>query len=375
MVSFSKNILLSLALATISSAIALPLEPRSDGGIKVDFKIRKEEASTNSAGKRSVTSDLQNKKIYYEIPLSIGSNNQKLSIDIDTGSADMWVVSEHVNCLATGNGCKQYGTYDPETSSTSHGTGEAFAPIYGDFTFALGEFFTDDVTLGGATVKQLQFGVANTSSVLQGGILGIGYSQLEVNVVTQNAKPYDNFPAALKKQGIISENLYSIYLNSPDANEGSIIFGGSDTSKYSGPLQVKPITSDEYFSINLDHISFDSGNDIAGGFDVILDTGATDIFLPKNVVDLIASHFPNNQFNSTDQLYRVDPTKIPSGDIKFSFDGKNYINVPLKYLVDSNNILQVNQRDQAVLGDRFLRSAYAIYNLDQKQISLAQAKY
>jgi len=44
----------------------------------------------------------------------------------------------------------------------------------------------------------------------------------------------------LVAQDIISRRAFSIYLNGPEADHGSVIFGGIDTTKYTGDLIALP---------------------------------------------------------------------------------------------------------------------------------------
>jgi hypothetical protein len=101
--------------------------------------------------------------------------------------------------------------------------------------------FPDDIT-----ITNFPMGIANTMALRfpRTGILGLGYSSamtdafdrwLQGNhkVVLPVLPP--SFVEALVQAGAISSRLYSIYLNSL-GRSGSIIFGGLDTAKYHGTL-------------------------------------------------------------------------------------------------------------------------------------------
>lgn len=353
--------------------MSIPLETRENGGIKVDFNVRRVN-TTKLTTKREYTAPLSNIHIYYSIALTIGSDNQAVNLDIDTGSADTWVVSPNTKCNSPLPLCSLSGTYDPTKSTTSHALGTPLNITYGDKSGTLADFYLDDIVIAGAKVKQLQFGVANETSSWEGGLLGLGYESLEAETFNFGQKPYVNFPYALKNQGLISSAYFSLYLNSPEANDGAIIFGGSDTSKYTGPLQVAPFTSDTRYSVNLDHFLPDGGSKISGNYDVVLDSGSTIAYLQQETIDLIASNYP--EATKTDKGWTVDANSIPKGNLKFSFDGNNYILVPFSALVDGST-LQINPPVDgiSILGDNFLRYAYIIFDLDKHQASLAQAKF
>lgn len=97
---------------------------------------------------------------------------------------------------------------------------------------------TDVVSLAGSSVssslKKVQFGVATSSRDAFSGILGIGYGQ-------GLATKYPNFVDELYAQNVTKVKAYTLALGSKTAKEGTIVFGGVDTSKFSGPLARLPI--------------------------------------------------------------------------------------------------------------------------------------
>lgn len=387
MVSFAQNFLITLAASCVALAHVLPLVARDDGGLKLDFNVKnilKQHSNSTSNIKASdsdtVTANLKNYQVYYGVDIELGSNKQKVTVDIDTGSSDLWVDGANVQCNTSdgGDSCAQSGTYDPSQSSSSKDLGEAFQIGYGDGTSTNGEYYTDDIVIGGATVKNLQFAVASSTSVTQGGVFGIGFSSLEAT-----SDQYPNLSYQLKSQGVILKNLYSLFLDSPSSSSGSIIFGGSDSSKYKGDLFTLPFQSSTRFTVNLDSIVPSGGSSIDASTQVLLDSGTTITLLPQSIVDSISQQFPNAQYNSDVGGYITDCSP-PSGGLEYKFDGGS-IQVPYSDLVTQaydtngnaiNNVCTLNlaySGDLAILGDNFLRRAYVIFDLDNKQAQLAQA--
>jgi len=90
---------------------------------------------------------------------------------------------------------------------------------------------TDDFTIGGATIKNLQMGLANqTTSVI--GVIGIGYDMDEASLTSLTSVPYPNLIDQMVSQGLINTKAYSLYLDDMEEATGSIIFGGVDTNKF-----------------------------------------------------------------------------------------------------------------------------------------------
>ena len=90
---------------------------------------------------------------------------------------------------------------------------------------------TDDFTIGGATIKNLQMGLANrTTSTI--GVIGIGYGEDEASVTSFSSVPYPNLIDQMVSQGLINTKAYSLYLDDLEEATGSILFGGIDTDKF-----------------------------------------------------------------------------------------------------------------------------------------------
>ncbi|KAL8280216.1 hypothetical protein RQP46_007330 [Phenoliferia psychrophenolica] len=110
---------------------------------------------------------------YYGL-ISMGTPAQKMAVDFDTGSSDLWVPG-------TGNNCNSY-TFNETASSTYSTAGAPFAIQYGSGAVS-GKVATDTVSVAGLTVASQGFGdVTTCSSQFQGsaagGILGLAFSSI-----------------------------------------------------------------------------------------------------------------------------------------------------------------------------------------------------
>lgn len=287
--------------------------------------------------------------------------------------------------------CTKYGTYETGKSENVkvNETLGLFQISYSDGSYAYGEYVTDDVTIDGKMVKGLNFAVCDlTDSEI--GVLGIGFPALQgsyfLGVTDESfSNQYENLPMLLKLQGIIKKNLYSVALGKNNALEGSIVFGGVDHSKYSGTLQrVKILNRYEkvgeknpvYLEIALTSIT---GKNLAVNYrtTVLLDTGATNNYLPAPYLRRIGKHLRGTE--DDDGYWEVDCDLLDlDEEIVFGFSGAN-ISVPVKDLIVQSvsgrycylGIFEDNKTPS--LGDSFLRNAYVVYDLDNYEIALAQA--
>ncbi|KAL4746278.1 hypothetical protein BDW72DRAFT_207467 [Aspergillus terricola var. indicus] len=349
----------------------------------------------------------------YSTNLTVGDPPQAVEVSVDTGSADLWVVySENPVCNVRGAHCDDSGTYDPNASTSFDGLTDEFSIEYGDSSWAEGYYGIDTLTIADAEVPEVQFAVAVESSIDK-GILGIGYS---TNVVSTYR--YPNLPERLVASNITSSNAYSLWLNRLGADEGTILFGGINTAHYTGPLRTLPVVrySGNYIHLwltvtemGVESASDDITKSYAGTrsttgdqelpFVALLDSGATLTYLPSNIVAQIFSDLDVHLYEPEQFGYVPCDTYLVGREdynLTFTFSGVT-IRVPLRELVlrdaisgpgrDALPLPSSNDTDEEsclfgilpntdlfpILGDTFLRSAYVVFDLDNNEISLAQA--
>ena len=366
--------------------------------------------------------DLNNAQTMYIANLEIGSPAQQVQVMIDTGSSDLWVIgSQNPSCIDNGGkvNCSQYGTFNQDKSlSWSKNDSVEFSISYLDGSAAKGDFGQDDIQFAkDFKLSKANFAVVdNTTTEI--GVFGVGYSSLE-----SSSTKYSNIPQALKEQEVIAKAAYSLYLDSKSSSEGSILFGGIDHAKYSGELKAIDIVPTDgqylYSQIPLSSIaasinnytdaSSSNSNDSStfnpgrvgaasiyngtdsfnGGVDlnntlVLLDSGTTYSFLPKDQIEHIFGLFGNVTFDGSIGGYKIPCWLGNKGNyLRFNFNGEKDIDVELSEFVlevgkDGDGVgscVSTLLPGQAILGDNFLRSVYAVYDLDDDTISLAQAVY
>lgn len=374
-----------LAASTLAAtALSAAIPETKPGFLKLAFEVERGPDVPPSISKRDngpITQTLINKNVFYLTYVYAGSNKQKIGVDIDTGSSDLWFVDKDAGCAF--DSCR-YGTYDPSSSSSANNLFSTFSIRYGDKSGAKGTYYTDDITLGSAdspnVLRGLQFADATTNTA-DVGILGIGKTTNEASRVE-----YPNFPQVLKDQGYISKNAYSFYLDTAEAATGLVLFGGKDLAKIDGDLVTLPVTRKTELSVKLNTLSV---GDVTAEFnyDALLDSGTTTIFLPLEISKTIFSPY-GNYSEDTKMFQTTCGEPLPEVNLKFSFDGIDF-DIPLStfhynnvidddgnYLGCGYSVGELEIKDpEIILGDFFMRSAYIVYDLDADTISLGHPKY
>ncbi|CAL1197031.1 unnamed protein product [Candida parapsilosis] len=380
-VTLTRQVLLTIALALFAQGAAIPEEAakRDDnpGFVALDFDVLRKPLNLTEALLRekrdSISLSLINEGPSYASKVSVGSNKQQQTVIIDTGSSDFWVVDSNAQC-GKGLIARAQGPLPHHRA--------AFTIRYGDGSTSQGTWGKDTVTINGVSITGQQIADVTQTSVDQ-GILGIGYTSNEAVYDTsgrQTTPNYDNVPVTLKKQGKIRTNAYSLYLNSPSAETGTIIFGGVDNAKYSGKLVAEQVTSSQALTISLASVNL-KGSSFSFGDGALLDSGTTLTYFPSDFAAQLADKAGARlvQVARDQYLYFIDCNTDTSGTTVFNFGNGAKITVPNTEYVYQNGdgtcLWGIQPSDDTILGDNFLRHAYLLYNLDANTISIAQVKY
>ena len=298
-----------------------------------------------------------------------------------------------------------------------------FDITYADQSGAMGSYITDTLSIGGATIKALEMGLATRSSSST-GVMGIGYDVNEASDSTTSSRGrpqtgfiYPSIIDTMVSQGLIASKAYSLYLDDLEASTGSIIFGGLDSDKYHGDLLQLPVVPEQLsngtkiyadLDVALTGFGITSQSGTTTNFTsstyeevVILDSGTTATYLPDALISslITAINGVDDTQNSGNIYVDCAIASNTSETINYSFGGSSgvTITVPISELVftldsafSSGSISGLPQlpftsacafgvlpggTGPYILGDTFLRSAYVVYDLSNNLIALAQTNF
>ncbi|KAL2158006.1 hypothetical protein VTH06DRAFT_4816 [Thermothelomyces fergusii] len=361
----------------------------------------------------SVLEVITNEKIRggYFATCKVGTPGQDLTLQLDTGSSDIWVPDSTARVCREigGEGCA-LGTFNPNKSSSFEVVGEGLFDIeYVDGSSSRGDYFTDVFAIGDVSVQNMTMGLGLRTDIAY-GLVGVGYAFNEAIVgKTQSLdSAYPNLPIQMVNQGLINTVAYSLWLNDLDASEGSILFGGIDTKKYKGELtriDIYPTGQSLFTSFRVALTSLEasspSGKDTltsqAFPIPVVLDSGTTLSYLPTDLA--------TQAWREVGALYlpEVEAAVLPcdmqfsKGTFSFGFAGPNgpritvgmdelvlditdgpapkFLSGPYKGRDVCQFGIQNFTSEPFLLGDTFLRSAYVVYDLVNNQIAIAPTNF
>lgn len=375
----------TLVFAVFASiAAAAPSKPKV-----LQFPVTKHHKSSQLVNgtlsqRDAVTEDVKNKEFWYSISLSLGTPAQNFNVLLDTGSSDLWVYGSNDQTDCGSGQCEFTGLFDAEASSTYTLLNHDYSIQYVTGA-ATGDWVLDTLAVGSVTLQDFQFAVASSAKG-RTGVFGISLEGSES--LNHGRQPeYANFPVQLRNQGYIERTVYSLYLNSFDATDGTFLLGGIDYAKFEGPLTVIPLENDRAFQVAYDSIGY-NGQFFGASNIAVLDSGTSYTFIPNDAFYPISDAVGlSSETNDNTGLNYIDCGSDVA--LSFVFNGVT-VNVASRELVlplstiigDPSNTqcvfgVQTNDQTQNItlFGDTFLRSAYVVYDLDNAEVGLAQAIY
>uniref|UniRef100_A0A452HSL2 pepsin A n=1 Tax=Gopherus agassizii TaxID=38772 RepID=A0A452HSL2_9SAUR len=309
--------------------------------------------------------------IEYYGTISIGTPAQEFSVLFDTGSSNLWVPS--VYCSSTA--CTNHNRFNPSDSSTYEATNESLSIEYGSGSMT-GILAYDTVRVGGIVDTKQMFGLSETEPGTAfeysefDGILGLAFPSISASGATP---VFDN----MMNEGLVSQDLFSVYLSSDEQSGSFVMFGGIDSSYYSGSLNWIPLSAETYWEITMDSITI-NGETIAcsGGCQAIIDTGTSLLAGPSTGISNIESYI-----GASDGTVRISCSAISSlPNIVFTINDIEFPVPPSAYILDYSGScssglesidLPTSSGELWILGDVFISQYYVVFDRANNKVALA----
>jgi len=366
----------------------------SSTGSSTQHVLKKKAAASGTAG--DVPAEDQQNDSLYLAPVQIGTPAQTLYLDFDTGSSDLWVWSTELpkNIQTQAHGPNQT-VFNPAKSTTfKKTTGSTWQISYGDNSSASGDVGTDNVTLGGITIKAQAVELAKKMSqqFVEGsgsGLLGLAWGS--INTVKPKAvqTPVENM---ITQEDIPkSAELFTAYLGSwrdsaeADKGESFYTFGYIDqaviTAAGTQPTYTPVDNSQGFWSFASASYSINGTVTQVAGNTAIADTGTTLALVSDAVCAAIYKAIPGAKYDSTQQgyIFPANTTEANLPDVAFAV-GSKLFHVQKEDIgfADAGNgmvyggIQSRGDLDFDILGDTFLKGIYAIFDQGNQQFGAVQ---
>uniref|UniRef100_A0A8C9FSH7 Peptidase A1 domain-containing protein n=1 Tax=Pavo cristatus TaxID=9049 RepID=A0A8C9FSH7_PAVCR len=293
-------------------------------------------------------------QLSYVGTISIGTPPQQFSVIFDTGSANLWVPSVYCSSPA----CANHQRFDPARSSTYRSTATSVAAWYGTGSM-VGVLAYDTVTVSIQGVQNQMVGLSQWEPgsflvhVPFDGFLGLAFPR----IAASGATPLFD---SMMSQGLVAQDLFSIYLTPHERNGSFVLFGGIDSSCFTGNLSWIPLTRWDVAWVGA----------LVSRRTAILDSGTSMLAGPGHGVRRIH--------------YRMGATRSPSGlhtvrcgsvlpDVVFVIAGTQFPLPPQSYILQDGSCmsgfeayaLPTAADELWILGSIFLRRYYSVFDSQQ----------
>jgi len=334
-------------------------------GAEVPGHVAAAAASTGSVPTQSEGGDEE-----YITQVTVGGTT--LGLDIDTGSADLWVFSSETPASErTGH------SYYTPGSTAKKLSGYTWDISYGDGSSASGDVYTDTVTVGGVTyAKQAVESAKKVSSeftddTYSDGLLGLAFSSINTVSPTAQKTFFANVASSL------ASPLFAADLKHNAA--GVYDFGWTDSSKYTGSITYTDVDSSEGFWQFTSTSYAINGKNANKALNGIADTGTTLLLIAETIVSKYYAQVSGAKNSNTYGGWVFPCTAtLPSFSLII---GSYSATVPGDYInygaaEDTGTTCYGGIQSDAgigfsIFGDIFLKSQYVVFDNSGPQIGFA----
>lgn len=308
--------------------------------------------------------------IQYVCPVTIGGS-QKLNLNFDTGSADLWVFS-NLMPKAQQSG---HEVYKPG-SSAEQIKGATWKIQYGDGSSASGTVVKDSVAIGKTVVKNQAVELAKTvsdsfsSDSFSDGLVGLAFGSINTVEPEQQKTFFENAMEGLSKAVLTAD------LRHQEA--GSYDFGTIDSKKFTGEIQYTAIDSSKGFW-EFDANSYSIGNSTRKDkATAIADTGTTLLLMSNKITKEYYANVKGAKLDEQQGGYtmpcdaQLPDITIAVGDKKATVPGSwmNYAPIEEGSKTCFGG-LQGYDGDMYIYGDIFFKAFFSVFDYENKKFGFA----
>ncbi|OAA37827.1 Peptidase aspartic [Metarhizium rileyi] len=349
------------------------------------------------------------------VSLGFGTPPQTITGILDTGSSDLIIPQAASDvCRLPNQQCRGsrvvLGDYDASKDKDARRVAASgFAARFQFGETYNGSYINTTVSVGDARIKAVRVGLASNGGVprssAQFPVFGVGPADAEQMI---DREEYANLPQIMKDSGLIDTSLFSVWLNPRPLANGSVVFGGADSTKFTGELQPVPIERDSSgrisrYVVNMSSISLsmlDSQDSQPQSVDLGLgqskgltsvSSSTPSLLVPKGSMENLAQAL-GTTFSDADGLGPVDCALAATDDnsLLFGFNqDQTVLSVPLSRTLvpkemsgDASKsgrcalaIASAGTDDDAVnvMGYPFMSAVYTVFDKEGERLMFAPA--
>jgi len=300
--------------------------------------------------------------------IEVGTPGQTLTVVFDTGSSDFWVP-------VGSNSSEQRRFFMENASHTFEALNHTFAIEYGSGAVR-GTYCRDRVDIGGLSLPNFTFAVANDTSGLRGfeqwgfdGVLGLGFRSITVS----------DTPTVLESLFALNQlddPVFGFYLG--DQTDGQLVLGGVDPEHVAGNFTFVNVTDTGFWSVHLEAVRLRRPDSmkLTASRHAIIDSGTSLVVGPTREVKAIAAMLGLTEDSGVYYVSCYEVVEMPS--ITFTFGGKEFeLSARDLVLFENDGLcvlgIQASQMPLWILGDVFMRKYYVQFDFGMRRMGIARA--
>ncbi|CAP70976.1 uncharacterized protein PODANS_3_10290 [Podospora anserina S mat+] len=347
-------------------------------GVPMDDEL---DDATNSFRGGGETGDVNAESIMgdreYLSRVGFGTPFQYLNVDLDTGSADVWVYSSETKTKT-----RREDIFELEKSSTAElVNGSEWRITYGDSSYAWGHVYHDSIDIGGIPLHNavVQSAVDVSQSLSSDkdidGIFGLAYD-LHSQVRPKQPTVLSTLKSHLDKPVFTADLRYQ-------SDEGAYTFGYIDHHRHIGEINYTPLLPNSTFwEFNFTGLHVVGHNYwYISQWRVIADTGTTLMLLSPDIVNMYYDAVPNaTSDRSFGGLWHY-PCNTTLPDFEIGFANGWVARVPGRYMNYTTyddlpgrcmgGLQPFMSEEFGILGDIFLKAVYAVFDIGGGKVGFA----
>jgi cathepsin D len=212
---------------------------------------------------------LSDESVFWMGTISVGSPPADFTVQIDTGSSDLFIPSQ--SCDST---CSGDNLYNPSASHTSTDTGKSFTLSYGSGSVTVEEF-TDTITIAGLTAPAQSFGAATDlspgfqpSNFQADGVIGMAFQSISVF----------NAPPVFQSLVAAQQTDFSIFAMTLNSTGGELTLGGLNQDLYIGGVDYLPVDGNGFWQVTFDSLAINV-KEVIGNVPCVIDSVRSHYYL------------------------------------------------------------------------------------------------
>ncbi|KAI4237823.1 MAG: hypothetical protein L6R40_005848 [Gallowayella cf. fulva] len=355
-------------------------------------------------------------EITYMTNITFGT--QTIQAVVDTGSSDTWAVQTGFKCVQGRRASEitvpeaqcGFGTTVTTSPTFRQIANQSLSLSYNDGEELSGVVGTEDVTLGGITVKGQEVGLVNHAYWFgdnsSSGLIGLAFPALTSAFDDNNpiftpktdSIPYNPLFTNMYTKGLVAP-VFSIAINRRGEETGGLLaLGGLPPVNHSSTFACTPIKTTstrhsgsgingttidppqyKYYAITVDGLKSGTPFD-NDSFDAHVDSGTSLLSIPEEAATAVNKLFdPPALINYSTGLYQVSCT-AKAADFGIKIGGQTFHINPQDLIIHSAqgscfSGITASYSGLAVLGDVFLKNVVAVFDVGHHEMSFAAREF